>query len=100
VVSFTRALKFELKDSNVVVTLVSPGVTTSDFNATANIPEKGLKAAERISMTAEEVAKIAVKSLFKEKTEVVVGFITKLTVFFVGLMPKKLTEKIGSKFYK
>jgi len=100
IVNFTRALKYELKDSNVVVTLVSPGVTASEFNATARIPEKGLKAAEKISMTPEEVAKIAVKSLFKEKTEVVVGFLTKLTVFFVGLMPKKLTEKIGSKFYK
>jgi len=51
-------------------------------------------------MSAEEVAKIAVKSLFKERTEVVVGFLTKLTVFIVGLMPKKLTEKISSKFYK
>jgi short-subunit dehydrogenase len=100
IVSFTRALKYELKDSNVVVTLVSPGVTASNFNTTAKIPEKGLKAAERIAMTPEEVAKIAVKSLFKGKTEVIVGFLTKLTVFMVGLMPKKLTEKIGSKFYK
>ena len=100
VVSFTRALKFELKDTNVVVSLVSPGVTVSEFNATARIPEKGLKAADRIAMTAEEVAKIAVNSLFKERTEVIVGFLTKLTVFMVGLMPKKLTEKISAKFYK
>lgn len=100
IVSFTRALKYELKDTNVVVTLVSPGVTASDFNARAKIPEKGLKAAERIAMTPEEVAKITVNSLFKERTEVIVGFLTRLTVFFVGLMPKKLTEKIASKFYK
>lgn len=100
IVSFTRALNFELKDSNVVVTLVSPGVTASDFNDRARIPAKGRKAAEKIAMTPEEVAKVAVKSLFNEKTEVVVGFLTKLTVFMVALMPKRLIEKIGSRFYK
>ena len=100
IVNFTRALKYELKDTNVVVSLVSPGVTASDFNERARIPEKGLKAAKRVSMTTDEVAKIAVKSLFKEKTEVIVGFLTKLTVFSVWLLPKKLIEKIGSGFYK
>jgi len=100
IVSFTRALKYELKDTNVVVTLVSPGVTESEFNARAKVPEKALKAADRIAMTAEAVAKIAVKSMFNEKTEVVVGFLTKLTLFMVWLLPKKLIERIGSGFYK
>jgi uncharacterized protein len=100
IVRFTRALKFELKDTNVAVTLVSPGVTTSDFNERAKVPEKGLKTASRIAMTAEAVAKIAVNSMYKEKTEVIVGFLTRLTVLLVGLVPKKLTEKIGSRFYK
>lgn len=100
VVSFTRSLKYELRKTNVVVTLVSPGVTDTEFVVRANVPEKGLKTANKISMTPEAVAKIAVNSLFKEKTEVIVGFITKVTVFFVKLLPKKLSEKTGASFYQ
>ena len=99
-VRFSRALKFELRDTNVVVTVVSPGVTDSEFNARAKVPEKGLKAASKVSMKAEDVARIAVDSLFKEKTEVVIGFINKLSVFFVNILPKKLSEKIAAGFYK
>lgn len=100
VVSFTRSLKYELRKSNVAVTVVSPGVTDTDFPLRANVPEKGLKTAEKVSMTPEAVAKIAVNSMFKEKTEVLAGFITKATVFFVKLLPKKFTEKTAANFYQ
>jgi uncharacterized protein len=100
IVSFSRALKHELRNSNVRVTVVSPGVTDTDFPMRANVNEKGLKTAEKISMTPEQVAKIAVKSMFKEKTEVLTGFITKATTFFVKLLPKKFSEKTAAKFYQ
>lgn len=100
IVSFTRGLKYELRKTNVVVTLVSPGVTETEFTVRAKVPEKGLKTAEKISMTPEAVAKIAVKSLFKEKAEVITGFLTKLTVFFVWLLPKKISERTGAGFYQ
>jgi short-subunit dehydrogenase len=90
-VSFSRALKYELRNSNVVVSVVSPGVTDTDFPIRANVPEKGLKTAEKISMSPEAVARIAVSSMFKGRTEVVTGLLTKATFFFVKLLPKKLT---------
>lgn len=100
VVSFSRGLKYELRNSNVVLTVVSPGVTDTEFVVRANVPEKGRKAADKVSMTPEAVARIAVNSLFKEKTEVLTGFLTKLTVFFVKLLPKKFSEKTGAGFYE
>lgn len=100
IVSFTRALKYELRNSNVKVSVVSPGVTDTDFPLRANVPEKGLKTAEKIAMTPGDVAKIAVRSMFREKTEVLTGFITKATVFFVKLLPKKFSEKTAAKFYQ
>lgn len=100
IVSFTRSLKYELRKSNVVVTVVSPGVTDTDFPMRANVPEKGLKAAEKISMTPEAVARIAVNSMFKKKTEVLTGFITKATIFFVKMLPKKISERTAAKFYQ
>ncbi|HYM94339.1 MAG TPA: SDR family oxidoreductase [Chitinophagaceae bacterium] len=100
IVNFSRALKYELNKTNVSVTLVSPGTTITEFSERANVPEKSIKAGKKISMTADQVAKIAVKSLFKEKTEVITGFITKLTIFLVWLLPKKLVERTGAGFYK
>ena len=100
IVSFSRALTYELHSSNVSVTVVSPGVTNTEFVIRANVPEKGLKTAQKISMKPEEVAKIAVDSMLKEKTEVIVGFITRATKFFVNLLPKKFVEKTAAKFYQ
>jgi hypothetical protein len=100
IVSFSRALKYELRNSNVSVSVVSPGVTNTDFALRANVPEKGLKTAEKISMKPEEVAKIAVNSMFNRKAETLTGFITKATTFFVKLLPKKFSEKTAAKFYQ
>jgi len=100
IVSFTRSLKYELRRTSVSVTLVSPGVTNTDFNTRADIPEKAVKAGEKISMTSDEVAKIAIKSMFNKRTEVITGFITKLTVFLVKLLPKKFTERTAAGLYK
>jgi uncharacterized protein len=100
IVSFTRALKYELRNSNVKVSVVSPGVTDTDFPIRANVPEKGLKTAEKIAMSPEQVARIAINSLLKGKAEVLTGFITKATVFFVKLLPKKISERTAAKFYQ
>ena len=100
ILSFTRSLKYELKNSNVKVTVVNPGVTDTDFPIRANVPEKGLKTAEKVSMSPEAVAKIAVNSMFKGKAEVLTGFITKATVFFVKLLPKNFSERTAAKFYQ
>ena len=100
IVSFSRALSYELHSSNISVTVVSPGVTDTEFAIRANVPEKGLRTAEKISMKPEQVAKIAVESMLKEKTEVIAGFFTKATTFFVKLLPKKFVEKTAAKFYQ
>jgi len=100
IVNYTRALHFELRKTNVSVSLVSPGVTDTDFPNRASVPEKGKKTADKIAMTPQEVAKIAVRSMFKGRTEVVTGFITKLGIFLAWLLPKKLAEKTGATFYE
>jgi short-subunit dehydrogenase len=100
IVSFSRALKYELRNSTVSVSVVSPGVTDTDFPLRANVPEKGLRAAEKIGMKPEEVAKIAVDSMFSKKTEAITGLITKATLFFVRLLPKKFLERTAAKFYQ
>jgi short-subunit dehydrogenase len=100
ILSYTRGLRHELKNTSVSVTAVSPGSTDTDFVVRARIGEKGLQTAKRVNMTAEAVAKIAVKSMFDGKAEVIAGFINKLGAFMVWLMPKGLVEKTAMKIYE
>jgi len=99
VLQFSRALHHELKGV-VSVTCVSPGPTETNFNATANLRTKALKAADKVQMSADAVAKIAVDSMFKGKTEVVVGAINKLGAFAAWLAPKSIVEKTAGSVYE
>ncbi len=99
VLSFSRGLHFELKKTSVSVTCVSPGGTDTNFSNRAKVSEKALKAGEKVNMTPEAVAKIAIDGMFAQKTEVITGFVNKLGAFMVWLLPKSLTEKVAAGIY-
>ncbi|MFN8354643.1 MAG: SDR family oxidoreductase [Spirosomataceae bacterium] len=100
VLNFSRALRYELRKSSVSVTVVSPGATATDFNDRANIGQKARKAAEKVSMTPQSVAKIAVEALFAGQTEVVPGLVNKVGKFFAWLLPASLVEGVASGIYE
>lgn len=100
VLSFSRALHYELKKTNVSVTCVCPGGTDTDFANRANIGEKGRKAGEKLNMTPEAVAAIAVDKMFARKTEVITGFVNKLGAALAWLAPKALAEKTAASIYE
>jgi len=99
VLSFSRALHFELKKTNVSVTCVSPGATDTDFPQRANIGEKGKKAAEKLNMTPQQVAAIAVNKMFSRKAEVITGFVNKLGAALAWIAPKRITEAAAASIY-
>ncbi len=100
VVSFTRALRWELKDTNIGVTCFSPGTTTTGFMDRALMDDAMKQKAEKVTMTAEEVARIGVKGMFAGKAEVIPGFINWISVKMVSFVPKYLTESIAYNLYK
>ena len=100
VVSFSRALKQELKKTNVSVTCVSPGGTDTDFSQRAQVGPKAMKAGEKVNMTPDKVAAIAVDAMLHKKTEVITGFINQLGAFLAWLAPKRLSEKVAADLYK
>ena len=100
VLQFSRGLHFELRKSNVSVTCISPGATDTDFVTRAKIGAKGLKAAGKVNMTPEQVAKIAVDSMLQKKTEVITGALNKAVGFFTWLLPKKFIEGTAAKLYE
>ena len=99
VLSFSRGLYQELKQTTVSVTCISPGPTDTNFVNRANIGKKGQKAAERFNMTPQTVAKIAVESLFRRRPEVITGGMNKLSAFFAWLLPKTIVERVAQKLY-
>ncbi len=99
ILSFSRGLAFELKKTNVSVTVVSPGGTDTDFANRAKVGAKAVKAGEKLNMTPEAVAKLAVNAMFARKTETITGFINQLGTFLVWLLPKKLVETSAAGIY-
>lgn len=101
VVAFSRGLAGELANTNVSVTCVSPGGTDTNFMDRAGINKAEIiKAADKVSMTPEAVAKQAVEALFAGKTEFVPGLINKIQVGANNFLPKKLIEGIAGNLYK
>ncbi len=100
VYSFTRGLRFELRNTPVSVSLLVPGSTDTNFVHRARMTEATKKAAEKFNMSPDVVAKIAVRGLFRGKAEIIPGFSNKLHAFFPRFVPKRLVEKLGANIYK
>ncbi|RYZ00817.1 MAG: SDR family oxidoreductase [Chitinophagaceae bacterium] len=100
VLTFTRGLRYELRESAVSVTCVCPGATDTEFANVAQVGAKALKAAEKVNMTPEVVARMAIDSMLKGKAEVITGLINKVGAFLVWLFPKGLAEKTAAGLYK
>jgi len=100
ILNFSRGLRKELRNGPVSITCISPGATDTDFVIRAKIGEKGLKAANKLNMSPERVAAIAVNAMFTGKAEVITGLINKLGAFMVWLLPKGLVERTAMKIYE
>lgn len=98
--SFTRSLRYELRNTNISVSALSPGSTDTDFVNRAGMGESVKKTAVRFNMTPEKVAKVAIDGLFKGKAEIIPGFINKLNAFLPRFFTKSFVEKIAASIYE
>lgn len=99
VLSYSRALRYELKDSVVSVTCLSPGPTETGFASRAGL-DMLADLAEKFNMQPDAVARIGLKGMFRKKTEIIPGFVNKVSAFGAGLLPKSLVERISANLYK
>src|SRR5262249_17310239 len=95
----TRGLRKELQHSSISVTCLSPGATSTNF-----IDRAGMmvlkERAEKFSMSADAVAKIAIRGMLNKKAEIVTGLMNWLSVQFTYFLPKGLIENIAAGLYK
>jgi uncharacterized protein len=93
---FSRALRSEMKLDNINVTCLMPGATDTSLYNTGNINSSLLRKLG-IMKKPEIVAKAGVRALFRGKAVCIPGFINKLTVLLVPLVPRFIIEVITRK---
>lgn len=84
---FTRALRAEMKLDNIYVTCLIPGATDTGLYSTENVNVKMLKRFGLMKRP-EEVARAAVMALFRNRAECIPGFINKIVLRLMPLIPR------------
>ena len=108
-----KAIAPEVEASPVAVTETKPKASTGGTKKkeTSTIPASTAKkspatkkaepkAAEKVTMTPAQVAKLAVDGMFAKKQEVITGFINKLGAFLAWVAPKAISEKVAKGIYE
>lgn len=99
VVLFSRGLRYELRNSNVSVSVLSPGTTSTHFMERAKM-EALEKIAAKFSMDPDVVANIGLKGMFHKKAEIIPGFVNKFTSYLSYYLPKAIFEKAAAGIYE
>ena len=91
VLSFSQALYEELKVQGIQVSTLCPGATNTEFITLANMPQSRLF--KMRVMETKPVVRYALAN--RNKAVVIPGFINKISVFFVQIMPSSLARKLA-----
>ena len=94
VVSFSRAVNFELKKQNrdLSVLVLCPGPVATEFGQVAEAGELGLP-----GISAEECARVAINGIFRKKPQIIPSFQMKFLHLLVRFVPTSLILKASYK---
>jgi uncharacterized protein len=96
---FSRALREELLNSSVSVSVLCPGPVLTNNDIVKRTRSKGT-IAKMMVMRATEVAEIAIDHLLKGKPVIVPGRLNRLILLFEKIIPRSRQMKILTKMYK
>lgn len=101
---FSRSLALEMKDYGVCVTVACPGgIATDLFGLPRHLQKLGVRLG--VLATPENFVHCALKKMFNHKKQYINGFINRLAIVFVSIMPDsirlivkhKMLDKNGTK---
>lgn len=99
ILSYSRAIRYELKDTPVSVSCLCPGPTDTGFVARAGM-DAIAHIAEKFNMSPQKVARIGLNGMFNKKAEIITGFLNKVMAFGSRHFSKALVEKVSAGLYK
>ncbi|HEY0175901.1 MAG TPA: SDR family oxidoreductase [Pedobacter sp.] len=98
ILSYSRGLRYELKESSVSVSCLCPGPTATGFASRAGMDALA-DLAEKFNMSPDLVAQAGLKGMFKKKAEIIPGFLNRISAFGATHLPKGLIERISAGLY-
>jgi uncharacterized protein len=96
--SFSQALNFELRHTGVSSTVLSPGITATEFLQVAGQKKTWYQSA--MMMTSAEVAAIGIRAMLKRRYSVVPGFLNWLTALFTMITPDPINAAAAYRLMK
>ena len=99
VLSFTEAIREEVRGTDIKIGTLCPGPTATEFEKSSNADMGGLFSSLKV-MTAGKVAEIAYRDFRKGENIIVPGFLNKLAVFMVRFLPRRLMTVISAKIQR
>lgn len=99
VLSFTEAVNNELKGTGISMTALCPGPTTTGFEKAAAMGESKLFKGPQVA-SAKSVAKYGYNAMMNRKTVAVHGWMNRLMVFSVRLVPRAMVVNIARMILK
>jgi short-subunit dehydrogenase len=93
ILNFTEAIINELKDTNVTVTALQPGLTATDFFRKAGNENMKMLQDKSNAMDPADVAKVGYDALMAGKDKVVAGFKNKVQVAMANILPDTMVAE-------
>ena len=96
VLSLGEALNYELKGTGVSCTVLSPGVTDTEFQRVAG--HDYTSAMRGAVMESRKVARIGVEAMLRARSSVLAGLRNKLLIWLQRLAPRSLVIRVAVRF--
>jgi short-subunit dehydrogenase len=93
VLSFGEALNYELKGTGVSCSVLSPGVTATEFLTVSGQEKTAYQ--KMAMMDSPTVVQIGLNALFKAVPSVVPGLLNKVSVFSLRLMSRSMATAVA-----
>ena len=93
VLNFSQAINYELRNTGVSVTVISPGVTKTEFLEVSG--QEPTLYQRMVMMSSEDVTRQGINAMLKGKAQVVPGFLNALTAWSTRIMPRRLAAAVA-----
>ncbi|MBD3414494.1 MAG: SDR family NAD(P)-dependent oxidoreductase [Candidatus Aminicenantes bacterium] len=93
VLNFSKALREELKDSSVQVSILCPSGIKTNTHSNQRISTHGAKG-NLFLITPEKIAETGIKNMLRGKKIIVPGFSNRLLLFLNRILPEKIKQNL------